>query len=136
MRTRPFVFVAALVVLAAGCAWPEITPPGTAPLRYRDPIFSAVTVTNGIAFGSAKNLANQTIDLALDMYRPTGDTVTSRPAIVWVHGGSFSGGSRGSLELVDEATTFAKAGYVNVSIDYRLESPACGGNRSNCIEAI
>jgi hypothetical protein len=23
------------------------------------------------------------------MYQPTGDTVVSRPAIVWVHGGSF-----------------------------------------------
>jgi acetyl esterase/lipase len=27
-------------------------------------------------------------------------------------------------------------GYVNVSIEYRLESPGCSGNSSNCIAAI
>ncbi len=135
MRKRlllPFVFV----LLAAGCTLPNIAPPGNAPLRYRDPVFSAVTVTNDITYGSAANLANQTVTLKLDMYRPTGDTVTSRPAIVWVHGGSFCCGDRTSGELVDESNTFAKLGYVNVSIDYRLESPGCSGNQSNCVAAI
>lgn len=137
MRIRRLVpLIAVLVVLAAGCAWPEVTPPGTAPVRYRDPIFGAVTVTNDISYGSAVNLSNQTINLTLDMYQPTGDTVTSRPAIVWVHGGSFAGGNKSSPELIDEANTFAKAGYVNVSINYRLESPGCSGNLSNCVQAI
>jgi acetyl esterase/lipase len=105
-------------------------------LRYRDPIFDAVTVTNDITYGSAVNLSNQTLDLKLDMYQPTGDTVTSRPAIVWVHGGSFCCGNKLSPELVDEANNFAKLGYVNVSIDYRLESPGCSGTQSNCVPAI
>ena len=30
----------------------------------------------------------------VDVYRPAGDTVTSRPAIVWVHGGGFAGGNK------------------------------------------
>ena len=137
MRKRLLVpLVSVLTVVAAGCAWPQVAPPGDAPLRYRDPIFDAVTVTNDISYGSAVNLSNQTIDLKLDMYRPTGDTVTSRPAIVWVHGGSFCCGSKSSPELIDEANTFAKTGYVNVSINYRLESPGCSGNQSNCIAAI
>lgn len=105
-------------------------------MRYRDPVFSGVTVTSGIKYASAVNLSGQTLDLKLDMYAPTGDSVGRRPAIVWVHGGSFCCGSRTSIELVDEANTFAKFGYVNVSIDYRLESPGCSGNRSNCIQAI
>jgi para-nitrobenzyl esterase len=133
---RSFPLVALLVVVAAGCTLPEITPPGTAPVRYRDPIFGAVTVTSNISYGSAVNLSNQTISLTLDMYRPTGDTVTSRPAIVWVHGGSFRGGDKSSPELVDEANTFAKTGYVNVSINYRLESPGCSGTFVNCVPAI
>ena len=54
----------------------------------------------------------------------------------WVHGGSFHSGDRTSAELVDEANTFAKEGYVNVSIDYRLESPGCSGSFSNCVVAI
>jgi len=124
------------VIVAAGCDWPNISPPGNAPVRYRDSIFNAVTLTSNVTYGSAVNLENQTITLQLDMYQPTGDTVTSRPAIVWVHGGSFCCGSKTSPELVDEATTFSKEGYLNVSIDYRLESPGCSGSGSNCVPAI
>lgn len=137
MRPRRLLpLIAVLVIVAAGCDFPNMNPPGTAPVRYRDPIFNAVTVTNDVTYGSATNLGNQTVTLKLDMYQPTGDTVTSRPAIVWVHGGSFCCGDKNSGELVDEATTFAKLGYVNVSITYRLESPGCSGNQSNCVAAI
>ena len=137
MRRRLILIVAALLVLvAAGCELPDVTPGGAAPLRYRDPIFSSVDVTSNVTYGSAVNLSGQTITLQLDMYQPTGDTVTARPAIVWVHGGSFTSGSKTSPELVDEANTFAKAGFVNVSINYRLETPGCSGNLSNCIQAI
>ena len=137
MRRRRWLgLVALFAIIAAGCDWPNIFPPGSGQVRYRDQVFSAVTVTNNVTYGSAVNLSGQTITLQLDMYQPTGDTVTSRPAIVWVHGGSFSGGSKTSAELVDEATTFAKLGFVNVSINYRLESPGCSGSLSNCGQAI
>ena len=136
MRRFVLPLVVVLVVAAAGCEKPDIFPPGNAPVRYRDPIFPAVTVTSNVTYGSAVNLENQTITLQLDMYQPTGDTVTSRPAIVWVHGGSFCCGSKTSPEIVDEATAFSKAGYLNVSIDYRLESPGCQGSFSNCVAAI
>jgi carboxylesterase type B len=137
MRRRlPVALVALLLIVAGGCEWPDITPPGDAPVRYRDPVFSAVTVTKNVTYGSAVNLENQTVMLQLDLYQPTGDTVARRPAIVWVHGGSFCCGSKTSGEIVDEATTFAKLGYLNVSIDYRLESPGCSGSFSNCSAAI
>ena len=51
--------------------------------------------------------------------------MTERPAIVWVHGGSFCCGDKSSAEIVDEATTFARKGYFNVSINYRLEPGGC-----------
>jgi predicted esterase len=137
MRRRLLLpVVAVLVIVAAGCEWQKVFPPGTAPVRYRDPVFDAVTVTRNLTYGSAVNLSGQTITLQLDLYQPAGDGVTSRPAIVWVHGGSFCCGSKTSAELVDEATTFSKAGYLNVSIDYRLESPGCSGSSSNCGQAI
>jgi predicted esterase len=135
-KRRLLSLVTVLVIVAAGCDWLNVTPPGTAPMRYRDPIFNAVTVTSNVTYGSAVNLENQTITLQLDMYQPAGDTITARPAIVWVHGGSFCCGNKTSPELVDEATTFAKQGYLNVSIDYRLESPGCSGTLSNCVAAI
>jgi predicted esterase len=140
MRRRLLLFaVAVLVVVAAGCDFPNLVPPGSAPLRYRDQIFTTVVKTADITYGSAKNLSNQTITLKLDMYKPpASDTITSRPAIVWVHGGSFCCGDKTSAELVDESNTFAKKGYVNASINYRLEPGGCsaGNVTETCIQAI
>ena len=105
-------------------------------MRYRDQVFSAVTVTPNITYGSAVNLENQTVTLQMDMYQPTGDSVGDRPAIVWVHGGSFCCGDKTEADIVDEATTFAEQGFVDVSINYRVESPGCSGTASNCAAAI
>ena len=125
--------VAALVALLAvalisGCTVPE--PPGAAPLRYRDQVFNNVTVTSNLQYGSAPDAQGNPVPLMLDMYRPTGDTQTSRPALVWVHGGSFTGGDKTNLVPVDVANTFAKLGYVVVSINYRLLGSNCVGNPS------
>jgi para-nitrobenzyl esterase len=138
-RSRILLVVAALVVIGAGCDYPNILPPGTAPVRYRDNIATTVAMTSDITYGSAVNLSGQTITLKLDVYSPPAtDKVKSRPAIVWVHGGSFSGGNKTSPELVDESNTFAKKGFVNASIDYRLEPGGCsaGGVTPECITAI
>jgi acetyl esterase/lipase len=117
---------------------PFITPPGAAPLRYRDLVFATVGTTTNVTYGSAVNNSGQTITLLLDIYEPTGDTVTERPAIVWVHGGSFCCGDKTSAEIVDEATTFARKGYFNVSINYRLEPGGCsaGAPTTTCLIAI
>jgi acetyl esterase/lipase len=140
MRRRRLLFAAvALVVVGAGCDLPNLFPPGSAPLRYRDPIFTTVVKTADITYGSAVNLSGQTVTLKLDVYKPPlNDTITSRPAIVWVHGGSFSNGDKTSAELVDESNNFAKQGYVNASINYRLEPGGCsaGGPTPECIQAI
>jgi acetyl esterase/lipase/putative cell wall-binding protein len=119
-------------------AWQLIEPPGTAPVRYRDAVFTNVSKTAGIAYGSAVDRSGTTVTLRLDLYRPAGDTATSRPAIVWVHGGGFSGGDRTSPEIVDEANTFARRGYVNVSINYRLEKEGCSASAPTgaCVDAI
>jgi acetyl esterase/lipase len=125
-----------LLLVAVGCD-PLATPSGPAPLRYRDDVFTAVTTTGNITYGQAVDQSGQNVTLKLDMYEPTGDTVTARPAIVWVHGGGFRGGTRTSPEIVDEANTFARKGFVNVSIDYRLSSTGCPGSDLNaCIRAI
>ena len=42
-----------------------------------------------------------------------GDTITQRPAIVWVHGGGFKNGDKSSPEIVEQANVFAKKGYVS-----------------------
>jgi dienelactone hydrolase len=117
-----------VVAVTAGCTVPR--PPGDEPLRYRDQVFSEVTRTNGLQYGSAPDAQGNPVALRLDLYQPTGDTQTSRPALVWVHGGGFAGGDKGNTVPVDAATTFAKLGYVVVSINYRLLGSGCTANPS------
>jgi para-nitrobenzyl esterase len=133
---RRLLFLGVLALVAAGCDLAAI--PGDGPLRYRDEIFSTVTKTADIAYGSAVDQTGTNVTLKLDVYRPAGDTVTKRPVIVWVHGGSFRAGSKTSPELVDEANTFARKGYVTASIDYRLSPTGCGGSApvGPCVNAI
>jgi acetyl esterase/lipase len=118
--------------------WQRIAVPGTAPLRYRDDIATSVTKTADITYRTATNRSGAPVTLKLDVYEPADDHVTSRPVIVWIHGGGFSSGNKTSPEIVDEATTFAKKGFVTISIDYRLEPEGCSAAAptSVCIDAI
>lgn len=89
--------------------------------RYRDALFPNVQVTRNIAYGSAISpKTNQTEILRLDRYLPTGDTERSRPAVVLVHGGGFTGGDKNHAYLSRFATHACQRGYVAVSINYRL----------------
>ena len=128
--------VAALALFAAACI-PNPDPTGAAPLRYRDAIFTNVTKTADVTFGNSVYQQGQTIALLADVYEPVGDTITARPLAIWVHGGSFSGGDKTSLELVDQANEFARKGYVTASINYRLDEDGCSGNvGASCVTAI
>ncbi len=114
------------VVALTGCA--IVRPPGDEPLRYRDQVFSEVTITRDLQYGSATNVEGETEALNLDLYQPTGDTADARPAIIWVHGGSFCCGDKGSGPSPDLANKFARLGYVTASINYRLSAPnGCTG---------
>ena len=122
---RRCVLVGAAAVVGAavlaGCTLPA--PPGAAPLRYRDQVFSTVDVQHDLDYGSAPDNSGTPVALKLDLYQPSGDTVTRRPAVVWIHGGSFTGGDKSDSKEVKLANTFAKLGYVAVSINYRLLDP-------------
>jgi dienelactone hydrolase len=113
----------------AGCTIPP--PPGDAPLRYRDQVFPGVDVQSNVSYGVAPDLQGNPVTLRLDRYEPAGDTAARRPAVIWVHGGGFSRGSRLNPKIVDLSTTFAKLGYVSVAISYRLLAPPnCADNPS------
>ncbi len=101
-------------------------PPGPAPLRYRDVVFPSVTVSRDLTYGSAPDNQGDPVSLKLDLYRPAGDQVARRPAVVYVHGGGFSHGDKSAG--ANFATYFAQRGYVAASINYRLLAPpGCGG---------
>jgi acetyl esterase/lipase len=135
---RAFACLALCLVLVVSACDPLAAPDGAAPLRYRDDVFAAVTRTANITYGSAVDQTGATVSLELDMYEPTGDRVTRRPAVVWVHGGSFAFGNKTSPELVEQANYLARKGYVAVSIEYRLVEGGCTGSvpLAVCLTAI
>lgn len=57
------------------------------------------------------------LPIKADVYRRPGDDV--RPVIVWLHGGGLITGSRGGPDP-EQRQRYLDAGYVIVSIDYRL----------------
>jgi len=128
------VLVAVVALVASACNLTAPTDPG--PLRYRDEIFTAVTKTPSVVYGHSVSQTGVDTTLYGDVYEPTGDTSPLRPMVIWIHGGSFSGGSRTSPEIVDEANTFARKGYVNVSISYRLSAQGCTVINGACVESI
>ncbi len=115
-RTMVALAISTVVALSATAC----EPPG----RYFNEVFGSVTVTRDLQYGAALDENGQTERLLLDLYRPNGDDQARRPAIVWVHGGGFSGGDKSGYTT--DATSFAKRGYVTVSINYRLQSGNIG----------
>lgn len=89
--------------------------------RYTAPIFPNVTTTSGIQFGSATAYnALFPQNLALDIYEPTGDTIASRPLIVYAFGGGYLIGTRIDPPIPTYCSYLAQCGYVVASIDYRI----------------
>jgi poly(3-hydroxybutyrate) depolymerase len=88
--------------------------------RYDEEVFTSIDTTNNVVYGANVNYQGTNTNLTMDIYQPSGDTVTFRPLIVWVHGGSFVGGSKNDNDVTGLCQHFAKRGYVCVSINYRL----------------
>lgn len=88
--------------------------------RYANDVFSNFTLTSDITYGQNNTFSGTASQLKLDFYEPTGDTELARPLIIWVHGGSFIGGSKTDNDVKTWSESFAKKGYVCASIDYRL----------------
>jgi len=82
--------------------------------RYRDQFADSVLVDT---YTYAEK-DNATLDL--DLYQPAFDGADSRPVLLYVHGGGFSGGRRDEPVIRDFCKKVAGYGYVAVSISYRL----------------
>eukprot|EP00929_Paragymnodinium_shiwhaense_P120557 TRINITY_DN92507_c0_g1_i1.p1 TRINITY_DN92507_c0_g1~~TRINITY_DN92507_c0_g1_i1.p1 ORF type:complete len:357 (-),score=33.44 TRINITY_DN92507_c0_g1_i1:182-1174(-) len=59
----------------------------------------------------------------MDIYAPLGDTRSRRPAVVIIHGGGFTQGSRDGWWQRMYARLLATHGFVAASIDYTLKPP-------------
>lgn len=88
--------------------------------RYTDPAhFADVTVIPGVTFGSNIPVnGTNPVNLLMDIYVPTDDTLSARPVVLVAFGGSFIGGSRGDVAEICEY--LAHRGFVAVAPDYRV----------------
>ena len=125
--------------------------------RYLDPVFNSTVATNNIVYAVNQSVllgesfpltTGATVPIGLDtttapptpilfnmpalemdIFEPSGDTVTKRPLIIYLHTGTFApiirnGNATGSRTF-DYATQvfcneYAKRGYVVANTDYRL----------------
>lgn len=104
------------------CGWSLAT------LIAADP---AVRVTKDVAY-LAPDRAEK-----LDVYQPANPPAGKpAPALVWIHGGGWTGGTKNEARAQSIATDLVKAGYVVISVDYRLGSGAWPVNLFDCKNAV
>ncbi|MEY4940191.1 MAG: hypothetical protein RIQ93_1926 [Verrucomicrobiota bacterium] len=73
------------------------------------------------------------LDLYLPASRPPGKL---SPAVVWIHGGGWTGGTKSEARAKNICGILASAGYVAVSIDYKLGDGAWPLNLLDCKNAV
>lgn len=88
-------------------------------IRYKDLVFPNVIKTTNLTYSPGDTKKEKKAHL-FDLYQPSGDTATARPLIIWMHGGGFKFGSKNAAGVELWSETFAKRGYVCVSINYTL----------------
>tara|TARA_B100001250_G_scaffold398263_1_gene406273 strand:+ start:356 stop:1462 length:1107 start_codon:yes stop_codon:yes gene_type:complete len=83
--------------------------------RYQTEIFNSITKTT-VNYSDIYSDNEHTMDI----YTPDGDTEINRPVILYLHGGSYTGGDKSLTDCVDFCESMAKKGYVTASLNYRL----------------
>jgi len=89
--------------------------------RYLEEIFD-ITARNNVQYGAAVDATGIERALLLDLYQPTEDAPPLRPAVIWLHGGSFQDGTK--TRMIDFARSSARRGFVSASANYRLRENA------------
>src|SRR5258708_948293 len=124
------------------------------PVRYRDTVFSAVTVEPDLTYRSPPPAGERGKAYRFAMYVPgDGDArggsstlatgtggAAGRPLIIWMHGGGFKFGSRKANGTRFWCTGFARRGYLCAAINYRLSRKNTLGNFKDlvkgCFDAV
>jgi para-nitrobenzyl esterase len=91
--------------------------------RYRDLIFAEYESTEDVEYGSNLLFNGDPETLLMDVYEPANDSETSRPLVIFAHGGFFIAGDKDGTEVKPACIDLARMGYVTASINYRLGFP-------------
>jgi acetyl esterase/lipase len=96
--------------------------------RYKSSQFNVIKLSDVVYSPATPNIGDLTpneaevdpLDLVMDIYLPDADTFNFKPAIVCAHGGGFVAGSKDNQDMVAFCDSLARAGYVAITIQYRL----------------
>jgi len=91
----------------------------TAPARGAEPY----TLVGDLAYAPANEQEGSNL---LDVYVPKAKSRKRRPVFVWIHGGGWFSGDKRNVNISPKATALVRAGFVFVSVNYRL-SPDLDG---------
>lgn len=76
----------------------------------------------------------------LDLYLPDDSVRTDRPAVVFIHGGGFTGGDKAEYRSASVSADLCRAGYVVASCNYALGPKSREGvwpqNIADCRDAV
>jgi acetyl esterase/lipase len=72
----------------------------------------------------------------LDLYLPVSGPTRHRAAVVWIHGGGWTGGTKDANREVQVCSALAEAGFVCASVSYRLGQGAWPENLLDCKNAV
>lgn len=116
--------VVASVGVVAIVAAPVPAEPAQVPAggRFLEPVFDEVEITSDVPYRETVDWTGAPDTLLLDVYEPAGDTAAKRPVILIMSGGFFAFISKTLLFGAGE--TYARMGYVVVSIEYRVRPGA------------
>jgi len=88
-------------------------PPPTSPQPEISSQNAPVSIQQDVPYGTINGHP-----LLLDIYTPGELSSTWRPAVVLIHGGTWSGGDKGTMRGM--ASFLARSGFVAFAVDYRL----------------
>jgi len=111
--------LALLNVFGTPCEQGPSAPVVMADSTYALLVDTAIVYAQGLSHETLNSPVSEAMPLLLDVYVPQG-AGDNRPAIVIIHGGGFTGGSRSGWRQVELAEYFASRGWVAFSIDYRV----------------
>lgn len=128
-----------LLSLTAGVAL-AVLPGALMAQRYLSEVFPTITVSTNVQYGENISIfpppTPTSIPLVMDVYEPSGDVLSQRPLIIFMHTGSYlppfingtPTGSRNDSATVEICKQFARRGYVVANIDYRIGWNPAGSN--------
>ena len=123
---KTFIQLVSILTVFLGSIFFSIDAQAQCLQRYKDKVFTGFNYVPNISYGGDKENFDGTItDLVFNLFEPLGDTVSTRPLIILIHGGSFTNDpplDRKSPDIAELARDLSKKGYVVISPEYRLYS--------------